>query len=677
MPDTVLEARRHTVQEFEARDSAGIPAELLWMYGFQRADLLPVWGDPSRDRVARETYRSPYNGMVQGAFAGLIKRVISTPFELKGGDRSRKYYQDLLVNAQFGDFGGGWRGYLSRLLLDFLTLDFGGVTEIIGPGDPTRPIAGKVLGIAHLDSLRCTATGNPEFPILYWSRKSGKLHRLHHTRVARLVDMPDGDEWARGLGLSAFSRIIATAQQLMLMSKYGIQRLDDLPPAGLVVVNGVRRGEWTDQRKLYEMERQKDGADTWANVMVMESLDPSIKAEVNLVSFSNLPEHFNPREYYEILVNALALQLGVDPQDIWPLTGATIGTGTQSEVLASKARGKMFGDILSVLERFINWYILPEDMEFQFQYQDDEADKNQADIAQAQVATAQTLLNVLGSSTDARNIVVKYLVDVNETFRDALTDDAGNLIELTDDDPKPDLQPPLQELPEQENVLADGTPAGPAGTNPAVVDDNKSTGGLRDLPGGLAAARKDIQATRLDFEDDVVDLLKTATHDDLGRQRFGIVFRALIRKYGQKAYEDGLAEGGVESPPDDDDLATIARLVGDQSAYVTAIGDALFKGGATISDYEGKATLWFNKSIMPFRNAGIMSADQNGMYEFAGSDGAESCATCSRLKGQVHRFKDWVRKQLRPREDTSNFECGGWRCEHLLVKTRGRARGGY
>ena len=670
MPDTTPQAIAKTVQTFESKDGTGISPEMWWAYAFSRADLIPIWGTTQRDRILRDIYRSQYNGMVQGAFANLIKQVISTPFKVDGKKRANDYYQDVLVNAQFGDFGGGWRGFCSRLLLDFLTLDFGGVVEIIGGGNEMSAISGNVVGIAHLDSLRCAATGNPEFPIIYWSRKDNKLHRMHYTRVARFVDMPDGDEWAHGLGLSAMSRIIATAQQFMLMNRYSIQRLDDLPPAGLLLLSGIQPKAWEQMRKDYTADRNKDGADVWANVMVALGLDPAIEVKAELLNFSQLPEHFNLRDYTEILVNALALELGVDPQDIWPLSGQALGTGTQSVVLERKARGKMFGDILSMLERFINFNILPKDMEFAFEYQDDEADKTQAEIAQAQMNVANGFVTMMGSTTQARELAMRYLSDNVEQWRDVLTDPNGELIELSDDDPKEETTPAI---PAPEEVTTDSaSPANPDADS-ATVDSQAPAIGLRHL----ASGRKDIQATRLDFEADTADLFKATMEDDLARSRFGIVFRALIRKYGQKAYEDGLIAGGVEDPPSDDDLTTIAGLVAEQSAYVTGLGDAIFKEDSQIVDYDAKATLWFNKSIMPFNHAGIMSADKNGMYEFAGDDGVESCATCRRLKGQKHRFFEWTDKRLRPQEDTDNFECGGFRCEHRLVKSSGRARGSY
>lgn len=674
MVDTTADALKKTIQEFEPKDSTGLQSANWWSYIFERSDIAPSWSDWRRDRFNREFYRNQYNGHVQGAYANLVKSVISTPYDISGASKKwTAYYQDVIVNAQFGQYGGGWRGFCSRLILDFLTLDNGAVTEIIGGGSETGEIVGNVVGIAHLDGLRCAATGNSDYPIVYWSRKSNKLHKLNHTRVARFVDMPDGDEWAYGRGLSATSRIMATAQQFILMNKYSIQRLDDLPPAGLLMLNNVQKSVWEDARKTYTADRVKDGGDVWANVMVLLGLDAAAKIEANLLSFSNLPEHFDLQKYTEVLVNSLALELGVDPQDIWPLSGQPLGSGQQSEVLARKARGKMFGDILSMLERFINWYVLPKDMEFAFKPQDDEAERTAADIAQQQVTTANTFVQMLGSTTQARELAMRYLADTVEPFADVLLDPDGQLIELTDDDPKPQEAPTLVPPPD-ETTVEDVTPNATSGTDnadSATVDSNAPATGLRHT------GRKDIQATRLDFESDFEDVINAANEEDITSRRTDTLVRAMVRKYVQKAYEDGLKAGGVDDAPDDDDLSNIANIVSEQSGYITDFVSRVWDDEMADVDPSPRVELWFNKSIYPGYLGGLESADKNGMYEFAGDDGDNSCDTCQRLSGQVHRLKDWARKRLRPKMDTDNFDCGGFRCNHTLVKTRGTARGSY
>lgn len=782
-PDQAL---KRTVQDFEPKDSPG--GDSFWLYFPTRDNILPAWGSRNRDRALREWYRDPHNGLVQGAFAGLAKRVASTPYVMSHvskdkGSRKIAYYQELLNNAQFGDYGGGWRGFILRLLLDFLTQDFGSVCEIIGAGNPMGELTGPVQGVAHLDALRCEATGNPEFPIVYWSRRTNKLHRLHHTRVARFVDMPDGDEWAKGKGLSALSRMISVVKQQVLISKYNIERLDDLPPAGFLTLNNVMQSAWEDIKKNYQFDRESNGQTTWSNILALTSMDAAQKVEVNFVPFSTVPEHFSYREYTEMHVNAIALTLGVDPQDIWPLTGAPLGTGQQSQILASKARGKMFGDILTMLERFINWYILPPDMEFEFRYQDDEQDKTNAEIAQAQANVAQSLATLLGNTPQAREIATRYLAANVESFRNVLIDANGQLIRLPDIDPKADNGQQIS-LPGQiEGATADdntpvtsegtqqpatATPAAPVasadtpdrlrdnqprpstekdiktllesgiitladaqrmqglkvdpnleglylverspvpsdkvgllwqskfgrgvasfdtvisgtaleattGTNVASVPGTppKPTDAPQAAPSDnpFAKSFKSLQSVRIDFEDEFADMIKAAMGDEMARRRASIVARGLVSKYIRRAYQEGLRAGGVDDM-DGDDSTSISGLVMEQSGYITSFLDSIYKNGSEY-DEESRAAMWWNKSIQPAYEAGLVSADANGLYEWVYGD-TEHCDDCKRLNGQRHRLKEWIKSGWKPQAD--KLQCKGFNCKCRWQKVKGSARGNY
>ncbi len=193
-------------------------------------------------------------------------------------------------------------------------------------------------------------------------------------------------------------------------------------------------------------------------------------------------------------------------------------------------------------------------------------------------------------------------------------------------------------------------------------------------------AGKAIQATRLDFEVELEDLLKAARMEQMDRRRFGTVLRALLRKYGTLAYRDGLIDGGLEDGElDEDDQATLTIALAEQSQYVTGFSEVLFKGDG-ISDAlaEGKPALWFNKAIMPLYQAGRLSADKNGLYEFLLGNTEEHCDTCLRLAGQRHRLKDWAKRKLIPPGDEEHFECGGWKCDCKLQRLdKGRPKGSW
>jgi len=214
----------------------------------------------------------------------------------------------------------------------------------------------------------------------------------------------------------------------------------------------------------------------------------------------------------------------------------------------------------------------------------------------------------------------------------------------------------------------------------ALFED--AQGRLAAIPGHAVThylPGKAIQATRLDFETDFEDVLAAARDGALDRRAWANRTRTLLRKYGERAYKDGLNDGGVQVAPDDplddDDQADLNRLLAEQSAYVTELGRVVFDKAKAVSDGQAavKPGMWFNKSIMPIYEAGRLSADKNGMYEWVLGKTEEHCSTCLAASGQRHRLRDWHRRGIIPRSD--QLECRGFHCDCQLVRTTERARG--
>lgn len=190
---------------------------------------------------------------------------------------------------------------------------------------------------------------------------------------------------------------------------------------------------------------------------------------------------------------------------------------------------------------------------------------------------------------------------------------------------------------------------------------------------------KAIQATQLNFENAFADVLKEAMAGTINRTRWASITRQMIRTYGYRAFTDGLKDGGVDDEPDESEQDAIADMVRAQSEYVTGLGATLFKDENAVSEAmaDFKPGMWWRKSILPFYSAGVVSANRNAMLQFVGRDGTENCPTCKALKYQIHRAKDWDRKLLWPGRDTEAYDCGGFHCEHTLVKVVGKAQGNW
>lgn len=187
---------------------------------------------------------------------------------------------------------------------------------------------------------------------------------------------------------------------------------------------------------------------------------------------------------------------------------------------------------------------------------------------------------------------------------------------------------------------------------------------------------KAIQATRIDFEDALEDLLAEIMAGGITKSRARVAFMNLIDVHGNKAARDGFTDGGVDAEPDADEQAEIDTLIREQRQYVNSLLSTLYsdEDSVTAAMAEQKPAMWFNKSIYPIYTLALGLADRNGMYEWV-YGATEHCDDCQRLNGQRHRMKDWTRRRLLPKAQT--LECKGFNCKCNLVRSTGKAQGRF
>lgn len=661
--------KRDSIQVLpDAKKDTGIE-----FYGItQRGPLLEAWGSRLRERQLRNASRQDYLWMIQGAFAGVMKRIASTPWEIKGPDdvsdtvkayyrqqakamrvklpgkqpEDIEYWQEFLRQA---DFGRGWGSFIKKGV-DFLRQDGGWYWEIIAPGDTTKAPTGAPTGLAHLDSLRVVPTGDPEYPALYYDKR-GKLHRIHHTRVVQLVDMPDGDELHPGYGLCALSRAIAIANRQVLMGRYIESSLDDKPKPGIMVAQGMNEANRAKMLGTYREDQARDEMPPWGKTMWAYGMDKDTPVTLTPVAFSVAPEKFDFKMYTELDVNALALAIGVDKQELWELTSSGLGSGAQSEIMQQKSRGKAIGDLLTSIERALN-DILPEDYTFEFKKRDAQEEMEAAQNAQAWASAVASMQSSL--SMDEQRILLANTV---EQVREAVTDEKGQ-IQRRDD---LDVQQPA------DITAADNT----AIAQPTASDTSANPQDKQPPP--KTTATKAYPSTLLDFEGSFEDLVSGALKGDISRGRFAIVSRALLKKYGRLSMLDGLKDGGIETDElDSDDMATFTVWLAENSSYLSDFADRIYKTDTNMTP-AARAEAWGNKSLRDVYQKGLMSADKNGLYEWVYGDVQDHCETCRALNSQRHRLKDYAKRGLLPGSDL--LSCGGYNCACKLVKAKGSTKG--
>jgi hypothetical protein len=613
------------------------------------AQTLPSLYDPSRQWYLRRISNHPQNNLWQSAKAGIARDVASAPWIIDGKRRS-KYYQDLLLNAEKGE---GWSAFIQKLLDGLHDSDDGAVVELIGRGKADKYLPKEqITGIANLDPIYCHFTGHADYPVIYQDPLNGRLHKMHWSRVYRWVDQPKSDPFLRGRGMCALSRAIGWVQQFIVQQTYIGESLSHEPPPGILLVNGAVPTNWKTAWNKYLAALQKVGAATEDGVInylpVVEYInpDPDEKVTIEFIRFSVVPEGWNSEKQYEMQAKGIAAGLNIDVNEIFPVSGGQFGVATQSKILEKKSKGKTIGYIIAELGRFINNRVLPDALSFESKYRDTEKSLEEAQTAQAHTAVATSIASYFPTS-----VIQQYLVRTVPGLADVALDADGKLIQADDQDVLADDQP--QQLEDTVDEVD------PQDAN-AIEDD-----------GG----QKDFEDTKTDFERAMYDAIQGMTDGSIdNRRRAGVVIRGHISSYGRKAYIDGLEEGGVNVETlEGDDLASYRALVAENSIYVSGLTGSIYNGDVVLSEaaIRSRVQAWVNKTLESFRVGGLSSADSNGLYEFYGDDGDESCNDCKRLKGKKFRLKDWIASDYLPSSSSCRLECGGWNCEHGIRRVSG------
>ncbi|RLC88776.1 MAG: hypothetical protein DRJ03_01625 [Chloroflexi bacterium] len=352
---------------------------LMWLVQGQGL-IAPYWS-PRRDQDLRNFWKKVDH--IAGAVYALSSRMTTIPFRVEPRDRNIASYQRIADETfamlrDGSEFGGGWSRFYSPFIQDLLTTDNGAFGEIIAPGDPSGPYIGRPLGIAHLDSGRCTRTGNAEFPVIYEDPRTGR-HKLHYTRCFYLSQMPSPDAELNGVGFCAISRCLNIAQNFLDIMTYKQEKLGSRPMRGILTTTGGLDPEDVQAAlALVNESMDNQNLDRFSKLALIG--DRNIKeASLELTDLAGIPDGFDEKDSMTLGMAAVALAFGVDARELWP--AMSVGA-TKADALIShlKARGKAIGEILTQTEQILNQKVVPSSVKVVFDFQDDAQDRQVAEI---------------------------------------------------------------------------------------------------------------------------------------------------------------------------------------------------------------------------------------------------------------------------------------------------------
>ena len=230
---------------FSAAYHMPLPRELP-PYWSLNLGLSAYW---SRDTVLRAT------PMHEEFWADAVRiaatKAAAQSWEVKGTHATR--WQEMLV-----DWGGdGYVPSQMRGVQDYCCTNNGEFWEVVRVSNAR---GAKVLGLVHLDSLRCVRTSDPERPVVFMDLR-GAYHVLRDYQVINLCDMPDPSLASLGIGHCAAESSYGKIYDMAAMNLYFREKLTGSGANKLVVLQGMQTAQL--ESILTAAEAGVDGEGKW------------------------------------------------------------------------------------------------------------------------------------------------------------------------------------------------------------------------------------------------------------------------------------------------------------------------------------------------------------------------------------------------------------------------------
>lgn len=389
--------------------------------GIKGANGLPAYGTKAADAVLSET--PMIENMWASAVNTAIKKQSALGFTIQDtteSSRRVKEAQSLLLN-----FDGAYMLGIERHLRDYLTTDNGAFIEIIRQ---TSASGSRVVGLKHLDSLRCYRTGDPMRPVVYVDR-AGRHHLLRDYQVISLADMPSSRVESFGYGMSAARRAFETILKIVSIETYVREKVSGARNLAIHIVNGITAGQLEGALTSSDTANKGRGFVVYRGSTII----PMLKSEppsVVTIPLAEIPDGFEAdgerRDAYLRYANALGVFVG----EIQPLSGQGLGTGTQTAILEESADGRGLAGWRKAFEHEITHRVLPEATTFKFAVSDMKDRKAKAETLSAWAGALKTLIETqVITAAQAMNLLVddgylpKEFLQTDQTVGGIVEDD--------------------------------------------------------------------------------------------------------------------------------------------------------------------------------------------------------------------------------------------------------------
>ena len=389
--------------------------------GIKGATGLPVYGSKNADVILSE---SP---MIENMWASAVNSAISkqtalgfTINDTADSARRIKQCQQLML-----DYDGNFITGLSKHLRDFLTTDNGSFIEIVRQSSAA---GSKIVGLRHLDSVRCYRTGDPERPLVYID-STGRHHLLNYDDCIMLSDMPSSRVEFRGYGISAARRAWETILKMTAMETYIREKISGSRNLAIHIVNGISAQQLEGALASSDNGTKQKGFVVYKGSTIIPMLKNETPSLVT-IPLAEIPDGFNAADERKDAYLRYANALGIFVGEVQPLSGQGLGTGTQSTILDESADGRGLAAWRRAFSHEITHRVFPTQTTFAFAASDLKDKKQKADTLAAWAGALKTLIETQTiTPVQALNVLVdggympKEFLPIDNTQGATVSDD--------------------------------------------------------------------------------------------------------------------------------------------------------------------------------------------------------------------------------------------------------------
>ncbi len=600
-------------------------------------DEMPAWNPiyPNwRDRELLRFVRT--EGMLSSAVYSMATRIGTLNYALNGPPRAKKFASELLENPGLGDT---LSTLVQKLSTDLDTSDNGAFLELWRPGNPMSDAGSRpVLGFAHLDSRQCWRSYDPEFPVWYTNPITSEVRKLHTSRVVFTADNPQPVELARGIGYCATSRALRMARVFRNMQIFIDEKVGGRFTRAIGAVSGV-----TPKQLREALAQNADNADSKGFVIyndipfiVQPSMEKGNEVKIMMQDLASIPDGFVFRDDADLYAYILAFAFGVDAREFWPATQSG-ATKADASVQNMKARGRGIGNRIETLEHMIR-RALPETISFEYDFSDDDQDKQTAEINKLKADTYKVFIDMGAlQGFEVRSLAIAEGILDGEILATAQQP-------LTSDD-NPDNPP--------DTAMSDTTDTGAPNDTQDTTMNIKSYQDYRSRIRSFVASLWGGTSSAYDF----VDNMSYA-----------------ITLYFTEAWETIEAQYGIT--PDERTEASQDRLtlaINTEISYISGFADAIAANskanGGDLAPLLDRAELWARGYDRVTELAKtIIASDVKHVWIYG--DTIDHCPDCSQYVGKVYYMSQWVEAGAVPK--SPDLACTGIQCDCRLEPTTQR-----